>query len=671
MNLSVKMLLYVSCAVFLVSSQPVVDEVIGIMQQDALIRIKGSEFGSRGPRVVLFDDFENGADGQDIYTGEGSARYGAWNATAGNPSYSSESSVSGSLAFRADMSDGYRKYAEALLPDGGDTDLFVSWWIYLPEQDNYPGEGTADGINWKQLWVQGSSTVDDDLVLPVLVGNTVFLDGNDDCLGPAPTGSMHGTLERQWSFEKGEWLRLWAWVRGRADESGQIYVHELGADGIETLTARPATQVQCNEGDMFEKVRINGYGRTTPDCHPMFDDVYIASGEDARARIEIGDHPVYEQCTRLTVALPVQWSENDIEARIQMGTFNENELAYVFVIDKDGNVSGGVPLRQGDGLLRSVSDDADVVVEKPLSYSLDLSQNPSAEVQLQYAPSWINLENGTISGTAPSEPQNDSVVLDISSEQQQEIFTLRLRVCKPLDSLILDNADSAVSASAGWISSRHFSGYYGDDYLYTQSNSEEWFEWEVSDTRIDGTYEVFACWTEAQGRPTDVSYRIECDSGIITVDSIDQSQRGAQWNYLGSFCFSGSAKIRLHSGTNGNEGSCADAIRLVKKAAPVQDLNPVAVVFEEKEHLGSFSSLSVDIRGTVLEYSLPTAGKVDLSVFDMMGKRISVLNGKRMGAGIHRIDLKQALRSRGLANQMYLVRLRHNGNVFSRRIRIQ
>lgn len=670
MGLSVKTTLCIFSCFCLSVSQPVIDEVIGSMAQDASIQIRGSGFGSQGPNIVLFDDFEKGRDGQSINTGQGSAAVGGWHATSGNPRYSSESSVSGEMAFRADMSDGYRKFAEAGLPQGGETDLFISWWIYLPPQDNFPGEGTADGTNWKQLWVQGSSTVDDDLVLPVLVGNTVFLDGNDDCLGPAPTGSMHGTLERQWSFRKGEWLRLWAWVKGRADESGQVYLHELGSNGVQTLTARPSTQVQCDEGDRFEKVRINGYGRVTPNCHPMFDDVYIASGENAQARIEIGNQPVYEQCTKLSTAIPVSWSDAGIEARIQLGAFSEEELAYVFVIDKDGNVSGGVPVRRQHGLLRRNFDEKDVVGGQQFSYVVDSLQNLSSSIQILNAPSWIALENGLLTGTAPQESQIDTVVVRVMQEEQQETFTLRIRVFEPLEELVLDNRDSTTDASPGWSSSNHFSGFHGEDYLYAAAGSDEWFQWQVTDPAVFGTYEVFACWTAAEGRPVDARYEVECDSGTFVIDNIDQTVKGGQWNYLGSFCFSGSGAVKLIGGTTGDEGACADAVRLVQKAAPVKSLEPVDVMFAEKNGL-TRGPLEMDLHGATLTYRLPSDGRVDVTLFDMQGRTMPVINGRMQSAGKHQINLRHTLKGMRLSNQMYVVRLKHNARVLTRRIRLK
>ncbi len=652
--------------------QPVVTQVIGEMAQDGLIEISGSGFGDQGPDVVFFDDFEGGSDGQAVKTGNGSAIIGQWNATEGNPRYSSESSISGNLAFRADMSDGYRKFAEVALPPGGVTDLFVSWWIYLPEQDNFPGEGTENGTNWKQLWVQGSSTTDDDLVLPVLVGNTVFLDGNDDCLGPAPTGSMHGTLERQWSFRKGEWLRLWALVKGRADETGQIFLHELGSNGIQTLTNRPSTQVQCGMEDRFEKVRINGYGRTTPDCHPMFDDVYVAVGENAGARIEIGNRPVYEECTKLSTAIPVNWDDGTIQARVQLGSFENGEQAYVFVFDRDYNVSNGTALGQRRGMLRKSRDEADVVVNQSFNYALDMdkSQNAHYSVDLLYSPSWVDLYNESISGNAPDSPTTDSIIVSVTGEGIEEIFTLYLKVIDPLPEFVIDNTDTVNSSSFGWSSSNHFAGYYGPDYLYSQAETDEWFEWTLNNAGVFGKYELFACWTAAEGRPDDVSFEIECDSGTFLIENVDQRVNGAKWNYLGTFCFSGAGKIRLLSGKNGSEGACADAIRFSKKAAPVKNLEPISKSFGESRGRAK-KQLTMNVRGTKLDFSLPTGGGVHLNLFDMRGKFLKIINGKMYESGHHQLDLKKSLENFNLSNQIYIIHLKHKGNVLTRRIRFR
>ena len=311
------------------------------------VTISGSGFGSSGPNVVIFDDFEKGQSGQTIKTGSGSAAYGQWDAT-GSPCtsstiyYTNSTSVSGSLSFQAATStDNYGLYLESRLP-GGATDVFISWWLYLPSGDNFPG---YDGgrVNWKQMWMMGSGTTDDDIVLPTFVGtspNTVsnyIINGNDS---------------RDWSkyiglsFSRGTWTRLWTWVHGVPGGTGHIDYWQLQSNGVHQLSNQDGAFLKS--GGQYERVRVNAYGGATK-SHPTFDDVYIASGPNARARVEIGNSSSYNSCSKMAILTPTSWSNSQIVATVRTGLFRSGETAYLFVVDANGNTSSGKAITIGQG----------------------------------------------------------------------------------------------------------------------------------------------------------------------------------------------------------------------------------------------------------------------------------------------------------------------------------
>jgi len=126
-----------------------------IADGESIIITGSGGFGS-GPNVVVFDDFEAGVVDTEIAQGAGSAKYGAWNSTTAVTFYDDNSSVSGDQAFSASYNDTYFAYIEALLPTGTQ-DVFISWWLYIPIGTPFPGEG-GEGINWKQMWVQGAES---------------------------------------------------------------------------------------------------------------------------------------------------------------------------------------------------------------------------------------------------------------------------------------------------------------------------------------------------------------------------------------------------------------------------------------------------------------------------------------------------------------------------------
>ncbi len=76
----------------------------------------------------------------------------------------------------------------------------------------------------------------------------------------------------------------------------------------------------------------------------IFDDFYVATGPNARARVEIGNQPVYQDCTNLAIITPTNWRNNAITATVRAGSFQSGE-AYLFVVDANGNVSNGLGVK--------------------------------------------------------------------------------------------------------------------------------------------------------------------------------------------------------------------------------------------------------------------------------------------------------------------------------------
>ncbi len=290
------------------------------------IRIHGSNFGN-GPQLILFDDFENGTPNEPIQTGSNSARIGNWNAIEGTVSYTDYSAVSGSLAFSADMNSYWRNLVEVLLPSNT-RKVFISWWLFLPADNNYPGELSSDKINWKQMWIQGAGTTDDDLIVPVFLEGSKLFDGND-----APY-TNYTTV----NFRKGVWKKLWVFIYGGYNSDGICNFWELDNDGpIQRENDISATIL--DEGGLFERVHVNGYGRATPNCHPMFDDVYVAVGDNAQVRVEIGDNNNYDNCKNLATVPALSWNNDQIEIDLLFGNLNGVSDFYLFITDMNGDVN--------------------------------------------------------------------------------------------------------------------------------------------------------------------------------------------------------------------------------------------------------------------------------------------------------------------------------------------
>lgn len=316
---------------------PNITSVTGMIDDGQGIAINGNGFGSTGPTVVFFDDMELGTNGSQLDTGVGSAQVGSWNALGdARPYYTSSAAHSGSLSMQTNMSTSWVGHAEVLLPVGTQ-EVFGSWWMYIPDGTLIPGEGSGSGTNWKTVWLQGAGTDDNDLVLPTRLTSGWSINGND-----SPFTGYVGL-----NFIKGQWKRVWAWLKSGYSNDGNIHFWELDDSGVILRGNWNGVSIS-NAGEDWERIRFNGYGRQTQNSYPTFDDMYVAVGSGARARVEIGNSPTYASCTKITIATTTTWGETQVAAIVRRGDFSADDQAYIYVFDSYGAISNPFPVTWGD-----------------------------------------------------------------------------------------------------------------------------------------------------------------------------------------------------------------------------------------------------------------------------------------------------------------------------------
>lgn len=342
-----------------------VSNVTGTIADGETITITGTDFGS-GPTVVLFDDFEGGTLGENILTGAGSAKYGQWTSrwSTGQTTtteYTNTTTISGDLAYSSDISLytwSTNDYRVKVVLNSTD-DVFISRWQYLALSTNWPGEGHQDGINYKTVWLYGNdtATTGNDIVFPTISGPTTLTDtnstsqlqyailGNSTLINFGNGGDYVRTyLGAPALHEKGTWARTWAWVKGSTDgdtNDGEVKYWTLTDSGVTQRLNKTAVPTLVTGGH-FENVSFPGYCRIpTANSMPTYDDVYVAKGPNAQARVEVGNASTYETSTNLTILTPTSWSSTSIQAVVNEGSFAEDASAYLFVINSSGVASAG------------------------------------------------------------------------------------------------------------------------------------------------------------------------------------------------------------------------------------------------------------------------------------------------------------------------------------------
>ena len=124
------------------------------------------------------------------------------------------------------------------------------------------------------------------------------------------------------------------------------------------------------------------------------------------------------------------------------------------------------------------------------------------------------------------------------------------------NTIIIDNGKSGTKASGSWgLSSAP--GFYGSNSVWS-SQSAATYTYEAASS---GSQEVYIWYTQYSNRCTNVPVKIYNGSTHLDTVTVDQQKNGGRWNKLGTFNFSGKAKVITAS--NGGCITSADAIKFV------------------------------------------------------------------------------------------------------------
>lgn len=331
---------------------PTISTVSGSLIGGAQVTISGSNFGHSGPNVVLYDDFsEPIAEGEEFST---TAVIGNWAQMRGRKY--SDSLLSNGQGARLITEEGHiQNYFIFPQPE---SEVFVSSYAYVPTGYRFPAASLLETMptisalkhHWLYYGPNGYGSV-----------------GHDN-FGPNWTGANWHTVTsnksktyvyQRWGNPGWEWgkpVRWSHWLKG----NGMSQTGTKGAfQGVTSTGQVNHVYEEANmngkvwfvptwEGDgmpyAWDRLSLVGYfrgGAGYPTDNYVIDDVYLAVGENAAARIEFGNAPVYADSTKLTISTPDNWSDTEIIATIREGRFVEGELVYLFIIDRNNKPSIG------------------------------------------------------------------------------------------------------------------------------------------------------------------------------------------------------------------------------------------------------------------------------------------------------------------------------------------
>jgi hypothetical protein len=299
------------------AAAPSVTTAQGNADPGTTITVTGSGFGSQGPNVVMFDDFESSSP----------FKIGRWNGTpvsynGGRSGSKSELVDSNAPVLTAGFGG---SYSEAL----------ISYWVRLTTP-RFPGDTTADyqfssNSSWKFVWLMdGNGYHNDglyDLCLPTHAGasGNFMLAGND---------FNYKQIGNDW-WSWTNWMRITVWIRDNSSNAGffETFSNEKHFKRINFGSNPPFASGVTRT---FSQLNVPGWIRSGGE--PIYDDVYVAVGPGAVARVELADSPVYDDASTIDTLLVKSWSDSSINAEVPNVTVSSGQ-AYVFVTDANGNRS--------------------------------------------------------------------------------------------------------------------------------------------------------------------------------------------------------------------------------------------------------------------------------------------------------------------------------------------
>lgn len=338
------------CGVAFATPPSVPGTITGTISSGNIITIPVTGHGG-GPHVILWDDFEKGVIGEKILEGPNAAQVGGYEAQTerlDTTKYTGTYKLSGTKAFIADYTLYYTNnhYKRTLLFPPA-TELFFTAWMFHPLGVGKPGEGMLEQINFKKLWTCEASNCNgytgSDYTWPSFLGDDAMpddyhsanLSGNSCATGRTSGCGFIGEL----SYAKGNWLRSSHYIKGSEDPTqGKVKLWEMLSTGIKLKHNKVGNTL--GPGDYWTRITIPGYGRTGgPPAQVVIDDIYVAEGPNAQARVEIGNSSDYMQSTKMTILTPTVWGTTSIQAKVNLGPFTPGEKCYLFVINSAGEIS--------------------------------------------------------------------------------------------------------------------------------------------------------------------------------------------------------------------------------------------------------------------------------------------------------------------------------------------
>ena len=121
--------------------------------------------------------------------------------------------------------------------------------------------------------------------------------------------------------------------------------------------------------------------------------------------------------------------------------------------------------------------------------------------------------------------------------------------------IIIDNGDLNTEAFGSWRKSSA-GGFYGDNSVYSNKHANTY----TFEAACSGAQEVYLWYAASGNRCPNVPIEIYDGNTHLDTITVNQQQNGGQWNLLGTYSFSGTARVITISNADSDCVTSADAV---------------------------------------------------------------------------------------------------------------
>ena len=234
------------------------------------------------------------------------------------------------------------------------TEVYISYATKIPTGKYFPGTTGAGNSgtdadypsdsSWKIVWLLDNASDANDLCIPSHIGSNGLWSLSGNGAGIKLDSNDLGGKAPSW-FGHNSWTRISSHIKAGATPNvdlgeayfsatnGSLPIFEVKKDVVIFEGANVQAPYQ------FQKLNITGWCRSKSggsdglgaDVQFLFDDIYLATGANAAARIEIGNAATYSACTDLAICKPESWANGEITATIKAGAFALTEQLWLHI----------------------------------------------------------------------------------------------------------------------------------------------------------------------------------------------------------------------------------------------------------------------------------------------------------------------------------------------------